>query len=116
MIDDELELLGEQPRIDGMQDRAHARDGVVQLEVPVIVPGQRGDAVAGLHPGSPERVGQLACAAEDFAPVGAVPGIVKGDRDDLAVGVVPLCKPHDLGDEQRCIHHQAMHGPGPPRS
>ena len=40
------DLLREEPDIDGVQHRAHARDGEVQLEVAVRVPAEARDAVA----------------------------------------------------------------------
>ena len=59
MVDDVGDLLVEQPRVDGVADRAHAGDGVVELEVAIAVPGQRADPVAWRdaqpleHPGEP---------------------------------------------------------------
>src|SRR3546814_6351294 len=41
VIDDPRDLLGEQPRIDRVKHIAAAGDRVVQLEMPIAVPGQR---------------------------------------------------------------------------
>ena len=69
-----------------MQHRAHARDGQVGLEVGLVVPHERADAVALLHaePGQRRRqligtVGHLGERGLDVA--------VAGEGDDLAVGV-----------------------------
>ena len=45
--------------------------------------------------------------------MGAVPRIVERHRNDFALGEVAFGEPHDLGDQQRRIHHQAMHCPFP---
>src|SRR6185312_3943200 len=46
VIDDEHNLIVKEARIDGVADRAHARDGVIEFEMAVAVPGERCDAVA----------------------------------------------------------------------
>ena len=46
VVDDEGDLLREQARIDGVADRADAGDAVVELEMAVVVPGERRDAIA----------------------------------------------------------------------
>ena len=46
VVDDVGDLVGEQARIDGVTDRADAGDAVVQLEMAVVVPGERRDALA----------------------------------------------------------------------
>ena len=38
VVDDVDEMLGKQPRVDRMQYIARARDTVIELQVPVIVP------------------------------------------------------------------------------
>ena len=48
VVDDPDDLLGEQPRIEGVIDRADADDAVPGLEVPPGIPGQGRDAVAEL--------------------------------------------------------------------
>jgi hypothetical protein len=47
VVHDEHELVVEEPRVDRVHDRFHARHRVVQLEVPVTVPGERPDPVTG---------------------------------------------------------------------
>ena len=48
VVDDPGDLLREQPRIDGMADRADAHDAVPAFEMAPGVPGDGGDAVAEL--------------------------------------------------------------------
>jgi hypothetical protein len=45
VADDVHDLLVEQPRIHGVDDRTHARDREIELVVAVGVPGERADAV-----------------------------------------------------------------------
>ena len=83
VIDRVDDLFVEQPRIGGVQHRADARDGEEQLQVPMGVPGDRGDPVALAHAQRPERLGGLLGAPRQ-------PGVVVADdrpldlpRDDL---------------------------------
>jgi hypothetical protein len=50
MIDDVLNLLKKQARIDGVQHRSHTRGAEKQFQVPVTVPGHGADAVTLLDP------------------------------------------------------------------
>ena len=116
VVDDELQLLRKKAWIDRVQHGAQARDRVVELEVAIVVPGQRAHPVAGPDARGLQRVRELARAAEHLTPVRAVPRLVESDRHDLAVGEIPFREPHDLGDQQRRVHHQTVHGSPPGRS
>ena len=59
VIDDPGDLLGKEPRIDGVVDRAEAGDAVPRLEVPVAVPGEGGHPVAELDPSRSSRLATL---------------------------------------------------------
>ena len=59
VIDDVDDLLFEQPRIDRVADEAGAGHAVVDLEVPEVIPGQRGDAIAGLQPSRASALASL---------------------------------------------------------
>ena len=63
VIDDPDDLLGKQPRIDGVVDRADAEDAVPGFEMPPGVPGQRRDAVAELDAVAVEALRDLAARA-----------------------------------------------------
>ncbi|MNP34828.1 hypothetical protein D3C76_1281350 [compost metagenome] len=67
VVGDEFDLLGEQPRVDRMQYRAHARHTEIQFHVPVTVPGQGADSLARLYTQRNQRIGHLFSA---FADVG----------------------------------------------
>ena len=86
VVDDVGELLGEQPDVEGVQDRAHGRHGQVRLEVALVVPAERPHPVARTHPEPPERRRQL------LGPAGHLgerrrPVAVGLDGDHLAVAV-----------------------------
>jgi hypothetical protein len=67
VVDDVLDLLGEQARIDGMQHRAHTRNAVVQLHVTIAIPGQGGDTIPCSDTPRSQGIGQLPGAAVDIA-------------------------------------------------
>ena len=62
MVDDVGELVVEQPRVDRVDDRAHPRYAVVELEVAITIPGERSDAVARSDAQPGQRVGEPARA------------------------------------------------------
>ena len=66
VIDDPDDLLGEQPRIDGVIDRADAEDAVPGLQVPPGVPGQRRHPVAELDAVLVEPLRHLQRAGADL--------------------------------------------------
>jgi hypothetical protein len=88
MIDDVDDLVFEQPRIDRVTDEPGAGHAVVDLEVPEVVPGQRRDAIALLQLQALQSIGELARARERLAERIAVTRMVRGDRNDLAIGVL----------------------------
>ena len=88
VIDNVLDLLGEKTRIDCVQHRADSGDGEIEFHVAMRVPGQRADAVAGLHAHGNERLGKLLGATADFAIIGANGRAFAGPRDDLGVRMI----------------------------
>jgi hypothetical protein len=46
MVDDPGQLLGDEPQVQRVQDRSHARDGEVGLEMLLVVPAERRHPVA----------------------------------------------------------------------
>ena len=50
VVHDPGDLLGEEPGIDGVVDRAGADDAIPGFEMAIAVPGQRRDAIAELDP------------------------------------------------------------------
>jgi hypothetical protein len=59
MIYDVGHLFTRQARVNCMAHCPHARDGVIQLKMPIPVPGQCRDTVARLHTKRAQGVGHL---------------------------------------------------------
>ena len=109
MVDDEGELIGEQPQVERVQHRAHTGHRHVSFQMLLVVPLQSADAVAVAHAEPLQRRGQALGAVGDrpeacAARLGARPG------DDLAVAEELAPVPEDMLDRQREIHHGALHG------
>jgi len=94
VVDDVRELLGEEADVQGVQHRAHAGDGEVQLEVLLVVPGEGGHAIALLH----AKTVKHACQ-----PIDAVRQAGVADPPDLAA----LLQRDDLGTEVARAHPAA---------
>ena len=109
MVDDVDDLLGEKARIDGMGYGAHAGHRVIGLQVAEAVPGQGGDPV--VHPDAQgsQRVRQLAGAAVRVAVGVAVNAAFHHPGNDFSVAVVAVRVLDQRRDQQRHIHHQALH-------
>ena len=108
MVHDVGDLVREQPRIDRVTDGAAAGDGVVQLEVPVVVPGEGGDAFAWPH-AKPvlERPGQLLGAPGEGGIGRAVRGRIRRAGHHLDRAVARRRVVQYRRDQKRPIHHQA---------
>src|SRR4051812_35202259 len=91
VVRDVGDLVRKQARVDGVDHRSGARDRVVDLEVPVAVPRERGDAIGGLDPEALQRIGELARADVRLAEGVAVnrPALDRL-RDDLRIAVVAI--------------------------
>jgi hypothetical protein len=88
MIDDPADLILEQPRIDGVVDRADAEDAVPALEMPRRVPGHRRHAVAELDAVLLQPLGHPQRALADFGVIGLNDRPFDRARDDLALAVI----------------------------
>src|SRR5712692_10119517 len=109
ILDDEFQVLWEQTQVERMQDGAHAGHGVVQLKVSVVVPRQRGHAIAGFDAESLEGAGEAIDAADHLAigrPV--IPLFLFGDH--LSLLVQPLQSPENVLHRELVVLHQAFHG------
>jgi hypothetical protein len=109
VIDDVAELLGKKSRIDRVDHRAHARDRVVQLEVPVAVPGERGNAIAVDDALPGQRARELARSRMRVAIRVAMNRAFDGARDDLGIAVKAIRVADQRRDHQRHVHHQTVH-------
>ena len=115
VVGDVGDLLGEQPRIDGVADRADAGDGEVELEVAVAVPGQRRHPVARLDAEPDQRVRQPADALAGGRVAVAVDAPLHGLRHHLYVGIDFGGEVDHARDQQRPVHHHpAQHQAYPP--
>ena len=106
--DRELQLVGEEAQVQRVEDRPHAGDRVVELEVSVVVPGERRNPVARLHPEAAEHVGDLADPRREVA-VGVSVEPVLPLGDDLLLGEQPLASPEHVLDGERVVLHQPSH-------
>jgi hypothetical protein len=109
VVGDPRDLVGVQARVDGVQHAAAAAHAVVQLQVAIAVPGQRGDAVAEQQLLAVQRIGHLPGTRCDTAPRGAVNIAFDTARDDLAVAVVALDELDQRRDQKRLVLHQTQH-------
>ena len=90
MVDDPGDLFREQPRIDGVADRADAHDAVPGFEMAPGVPGDGGDAVAELDAVAIEPLRETFSArVANFGVIGAMNGAFDRARDDLLRAVIP---------------------------
>ena len=69
MVRDELELLGEQPDVQGVQHRAHRRDGDVGGQVLGVVPHEGADALVAGDAEAGERVREACRVLAEFPVV-----------------------------------------------
>ena len=108
MVDHVLELLGEEPDVEGVEDRAHARHGEVRLDMLLVVETEGPDTVARPDSEGREAVGQLCRSAPDLGerrPSELLP--LEGH--DLTRAVDLLAVTQDLADEQLRLLHRASH-------
>ena len=82
MVEDVEQLVRVQARVQGVQHRTAAGGGEIQLQVPVAVPGQRGDALRRLHTELAECMGHLTRAVMQLRIGGAVDVAFDAARDD----------------------------------
>ena len=110
VVHDVGDLIGEQAGIDGVTDGADPGDAVVQLEMPVVVPGERGDALAlpDAEP-VPKRSGQLLGALAERGIGGAVRRRIRRAGHHLDCAVARRRVVQNRRDQKRPIHHQAAH-------
>ena len=114
MVDDPGDLVGEQPRIDGMADRADPHDAVPGFEMAPGVPGDGGDAVAELDAVAIEPLRDFQRACMNFGVIGAMNGTFDRPRDDLLRAVILRRVFDNPVAKQRPVLHQSEHTHFPP--
>jgi len=110
VVDDVDDLLGKQPRVDGVTHRAHPRDAVIELEVAIAVPGQGADAVARRDAEINQRFGHLLGPQPGVAISVAMDVALDPSRHDFRVAVVQRGVLDQLLDQERAVLHEAEHG------
>ena len=106
---DVTQVVLEQPDVQRVQHGPQARHRQVELEMAQRVPAEGRDAIAGLDAEVAERAREPARAAHDLRIRRALDP-VDSAGDDLAVTEDRLGPFGNVPDEQRVIHHQAVHG------
>ena len=74
-----------------------------------VVPGERGDAIAGLDAEATERVGEFTGACKRLCVRTTMSRMVGSDGYDLATGMLRLSVTEDRADQERPIHHLSEH-------
>jgi hypothetical protein len=109
VVRDVADVVRVQPQVQRVQHVAAARDAEVRLEVLVVVPAQRRDAVASLEAEALERDRERPRTPHRLAVARAVERPVRHPRDDLLVAPVRLRAAQDHRQRQLHVHHQAVH-------
>ncbi len=110
VIDDVDDLLGEEPRIDGVADRAHAGDGEIDLEMAEAVPGERADAIRLFDAEPDQRVGEPPGARMRVAIGVTVDRPFDRAGDDFGAAVEAVGEGDERRNEERLVLHQPVHG------
>ena len=92
-----------------VEDEAAGRDAEVRLDVLVVVPAERRDAVAALEAERLEPHGERAGAPGHLGVGVAVEALVGQARDDLGAPEVRLGAPQQRRERELEVHHHAVH-------
>jgi len=109
VIDDPDDLLGKQPRIDGVIDRADAEDAVPAFQMPPAVPGERRDAVAELDAVAFEPLRHAQGAGADLRIIGAMNRSFDRACDHRPLRMVERGVIDDAMAQERPILHKPEH-------
>jgi len=109
VVDNVGELVGEEPRVDGVAHGADAGDRVIGLEVAMVVPGDRRHPVAEPDTETHQRLRELLGARLGIGIGKAMERAFRRARDDLGIGVIARRVADQRLDQQRPIHHQPTH-------
>ena len=110
VIDDPGDLIGKEPRIDRMVDRADSHDTVPGLDMTPRVPGERGDAITEPNSVLFETLRQAQGARADLGVGGGVKRPLDGARDNRPLGVVGCGMVEEAMAKERPVLHQPKHG------
>src|SRR5262245_52007299 len=101
-----------EPEVQRVENGAGYRDGEVRLEMLMMIPSERGDAVAGTDAVAPERVNIAADADAEVAVGVAMKRTIGTAGHDLAARVHLFRVAEDRPQRQGEVHHQAVHRSG----
>ena len=88
MVDDVGKLFREQAWVDRMANVSRATDGVIGLQMPVVVPCERGNAITLRQIQFIECVGELFRSPNTFPKSIAMPRVISRHRHDFPVAMV----------------------------
>src|SRR5207302_8889885 len=108
-VHDVREVAGVKTRVNRVQDVARERYAEVRLEVLVLVPAQRRDAVTTPQAELPERDCELLRARYEVRVRVPVEGLVRPAGNDRLVPKQSLRSSEDERERQRVLHHQTVH-------
>ena len=109
VVRDVDDLLGEQPHVEGVQDRAHRRRREVGLDVLLVVPHERGHDVALADTEVGQRVREAGGVAADLG-VRRGPRAIGCGSDELAASVDRAAVLEDPPYVEGDVHHRRLHG------
>ena len=118
VMHDVLDLVREEPRVDGMQHPPRAGHSVIEFEVAIAVPRERRDAIAAAEAERVERVRDPLRAGRDLRVIRTMKCAFRIAGDDLASAVPGRGIIDQAGYEKRTVLHQSKHDrlPWPPRA
>ena len=110
VVDDPDNLIGEQPRIDRVIDRADPHDAVPGLEMPPGIPGQRRHPVAELDAVFVQPLRHLQGAGAELLVIGFDDRAFDRAGDDFTIAVKRRGMIDDAVAQQRPVLHEPKHG------
>ena len=110
---DEGDVLRRQAWIDGVADRAHAGDAIVEFEVAEIVPGERRHAIAEADAEPAERPRKPPAAPFDLGVGRSMQGWAAEVRDHFRSAAMTRGVGDERGNQQRIALHQSKHRSSP---
>src|SRR5210317_1312327 len=87
VIDNEDQLLGKKSRVNCVAEMTRTTDRIINFQMPVVVPGNCGNAITSIQAQSAERVGEFPGPFHRLTHGVSVPWIVHRDRYDFAIAM-----------------------------
>jgi hypothetical protein len=109
VVDNPCNLVGKQPRIDGVVNRSYPHDAVPDFEMAPRVAGERSHTVSEANPVPIKALRNLQRSPPQCGVSRGVDRAFDRTRHDLPFGMVAGCVINDAMAEQRPILHQSKH-------